>query len=92
MKLKYSFETVNMGEERIMVPVGESANQVGGVIKLNVAGLEIVELLKKEKDEEEIVSLLSDKYENGRSAIAGYVHGVIETLREHDLIEESVRE
>ena len=38
MRLKHFFETIDMGDEIIMVPVGASAQQVHGVIKLNESG------------------------------------------------------
>ena len=46
MKLKNTFESVDMGNEIIMVPVGKSAEQVQGVLKLNAEGLEIMNMLE----------------------------------------------
>ena len=88
MKLKNTFESVDMGDEIIMVPVGKSAEQVHGVLKLNEAGQEIVELLAGETSEEEIVRSLSGKYENDAETLKKYVRQVVETLRSNDLIEE----
>ena len=88
MKLKNTFESVDMGDEIIMVPVGKSAEQVHGVLKLNEAGREIVELLARETSEEEIVCTLSGKYENDAETLKKYVRQVVETLRSNNLIEE----
>ena len=55
MKLKYVFETVDMGDEYIAVPVGRNANQMRGILKLNKSGSEILECLSKETTEEESV-------------------------------------
>ena len=35
MKLKYTFEAVDMGDEIIFVPVGDKASEVHGVLKLS---------------------------------------------------------
>ena len=86
MKLKYSFETVEMGNEYVSVPIGESANVLRGVIKLNHEGAEILDLLKTETTEEQIIDTIAAKYENDRETIARYVHQAIKVLRENDLI------
>ncbi len=88
MKLKYSFETVDMGDEIIAVPVGDGAQKIHGILKLNKEGLELYELLKKETTEESIVETLAAKYENDRDSLISYVHNFIETLRNSGMIEE----
>ena len=88
MKLKYTFDSVDMGEEIIAVPVGEGSIPVHGVLKLNKEGCEILDLLKTDTTEEQIVSALTAKYENERDQLAGYVHGVVETLQNANLLDE----
>lgn len=88
MRLKNTFESVHMGDEIVMVPVGKSAEQVHGVLKLNEAGREIVKLLARETSEEEIVRSLSGKYENDAETLKKFVGQVMETLRSNNLIEE----
>ena len=88
MKLKFTFEMVDMGEEIICVPVGEGAAQVHGVLKLNKEGQEILELLKEETNEETIVAALAAKYENERNILTGYVRSIVENLRNAGLIAE----
>lgn len=89
MKLKYSFESVDMGDEIILVPVGEGANEVKGVIKLNKEGLEIVELLKNNITKDQIVKLLSAKYENDWHTLSGWVDKVIYSLTAAGLVDYS---
>lgn len=86
MKLICSFETIDMGEEYVAVPVGEFADRVRGVFKLNDTGLEILELLNNDMNEEQIVSALSYKYDDERSIITEYVHNVIDYLDKNELI------
>ena len=88
MRLKHFFETIDMGDEIIMVPVGASAQQVHGVIKLNESGREIVGMLSGDTAEDEIVKALSEKYENDPAVLEDFVHRVVDTLRKNNLIEE----
>jgi len=88
MKLKYTFETVELGEEVIAVPVGQGASKIKGVLKLNREAKEIFEHLKSDTNEEQIVDALVLKYENSRDVLLKYVQNMIETLRTHGLIEE----
>ena len=88
MKLKYSFENVDMGNEFVSVPVGNGANNVHGVIKLNQEGLEILEMLKEDITEQQIVERLAEKYGNDWATLTKWVKKVIETLREAKLLEE----
>jgi len=88
MKLKYLFESVDMGDEIIAVPVGDNASEIRGVIKLNKEGFEIFELLKYETTEAAIVDTLCAKYENRREQLTDYVHKIIHTFTEVGIIAE----
>ena len=87
MNLKCRFEMVNMQEETIAVPVGNGANRVHGVLKLNATGKVIIELLQEETSLERIIDRLSDLYEDDREAIAATVNKVIDLLKSYDLLE-----
>ncbi|QUC68199.1 PqqD family protein [Aristaeella hokkaidonensis] len=88
MKMKCAFEAVDMGSEVIAVPVGNGADQVHGVLKLNKTGLEIIQILEKDTTIEEIISQLTSKYDNNEDTIAEYVRDIVELLRSNNLIEE----
>lgn len=88
MRLKYNIEMVDMGDEIIGVPIGEGAQEIHGVLKLNKEGLEIINLLNEKTDEESIVSYLSTKYENDRKTLEKYVRDTINTLRKEGLVED----
>ena len=64
MKLKCNFEFIDMGDETIAVPVGEGADRVKGVLKLNDTGKEILEFLRQDMAIEKIVSSLEEKYDD----------------------------
>ena len=88
MKLKYSFETVEMGEKIIIVPVGEGATQIQGILRLNKEGLEVLNLIKTYTSREQIISTLADKYENDREQLAEYVKDVETILADIGMLEE----
>lgn len=88
MNVKYEFDAVDMGSEIVLVPIGEGAGKVGGVVKLNASALEIVNLIKTNTTEDGIVDTLALKYENSRADLQRYVRNVIKTMTESGLIEE----
>ncbi len=88
MKLKYDFESVDMGDEIVLVPVGKNASEVCGIIKLDAAGKEIFDLLVLYGEEDEVVRVLAGKYENNREALRAYVGKVTAMLRDNRLIED----
>ena len=88
MKLKYEFETTELGDEIIAVPVGNNARDFSGVINLNDSAAAILKLLQKETTAEEIVSNLLEEYEGAREEITAFVEKFIDKLRKEDLLSE----
>ena len=88
MKLKYTFENVEMDGEIIAVPIEDSAEEMHGVLRLNGGASEILNLLKKDTTEENVVSALAEQYENNRDEITVYVHEFVNKLWEMNLLEE----
>ena len=88
MKLKYTFENVNMGDEIVSVPVGEAANAVRGILKMNNSGKEIIDLLKEDTTEEKILNHLMSKYDNNKDDLLANIREIIDILRKAELITE----
>lgn len=86
MKLKYSFEMMKLEDSLVAVPVGTEGSRFKGVLKMNETAAKILELLKKETDEEEIVETLSREYEVPRDQLASDVHQYILKFQEKDLL------
>ena len=59
MKLKCTFDFVDMGDEIIAVPIGPNSDEIGGVFKLNKEGMEILKLLNDGLSREEVIDHLS---------------------------------
>lgn len=88
MKLKYTFDAVDMGDEIVAVPVGDGADQIHGVVKLNKSGQEIMELLKNDITMEGIIDILAEKYDNSREDLIIHVSRVIDVLYNAGVIDE----
>ena len=76
-----------MGDETILVPVGEGADQVNGVDKINKEGLEIEKKKKNSITKAEIVEILSAKYENDQQTLSKWVDRVVDALSVAGLID-----
>ena len=87
MRLKHTFESVDMGDEIILVPVGESAAVVHGVLKTNSEAKEIIDALQTDITEEQLNQVFSEKYENAPEEIARYISKTIHVLQDAELIE-----
>lgn len=88
MKLKYTLEIVNMGDELIAVPVGENASKLQGVVKVNKEGREILEMLNQDVTEEKIVTQLGQTYDNSPEELGVLVHNFICKLKSFDLLDD----
>ena len=86
MKLKYSFETMELDNETIAVPVGADAQDFRGVIKLNESALEIFSLLKEETTEEAVIAALRQRYGNDPE-IPGFVADMVSYLTGEGVLE-----
>lgn len=73
MKLKCDFEIVDLGEEKVAVPVGEGADNLHGVVKLNKQGYEIFKGLQDGKDKSEIIKDMYKTYDTDIQTITNYV-------------------
>jgi len=70
---------MGLDDQIIAVPVGDSAGEFRGVVRLNDSAAEIFELLKQETTEEAVVAALKERY-GDELEIPGFVHEFIENL------------
>lgn len=88
MKLKYTFETMELDDDTVAVPVGEGSEQFQGVVKLNKTGAIIFDMLKEDISEEAIVEAIEEKYNASRETISADVRKYIDIFREKGLLSE----
>ncbi len=86
MKTKYTFEIMEIDDQIMAVPIGEKADELHGILKLNQSAAAILELLKEETSEEEIVQKLLEKYESSEEDMRSYVKGYLAELEEAGLL------
>ena len=80
MKLKKGFITHTIMGEQMMVAAGPSAKLFHGIVRSNETAAWIVDCLKTETTEAEIVEKLLTEYEVDRVTAEQDVHEVIEKL------------
>ena len=87
MKSKYVFEKMELDGEIVAVPVGESAAELHAVLNVNEEAMRIIELLREETTEENIVAQLLKEYTGEKEEVSAYVHQYIEQLTAEGLLE-----
>ena len=87
MKLKSGFVTHNVGKTQMMVATGSASAVFHGLVRSNETAAFIINCLKKETTEQEIVDAMLQEYDAPAEVIARDVHSVLEKLREIGALE-----
>lgn len=87
MKLKSGFMLHCVGDENVVVPVGERTKTFHGMIRLNRSGAFLWENMKDEFTAESLTQALLDRYEVEEAVAAATVNKFLATLEQHELIE-----
>lgn len=86
MKLKSTIILRKIAGETILVPVGEDAVRVNGLITVNEVGALICEQLREERTVDALVAAVTAQFDvdaqTARTDIASFIH----TLEENDLL------
>lgn len=85
MKLKKEFITHNDGDQQMMV---DTSAKFSGLLRSNKTAAEIIELLKTNVTEEQIIAAMQKKYDVPEATLKADVHKIIETLRSVGAIHE----
>ena len=87
MKLKYEFETVEIDNEIMAVPVGVNAENLHAMLRLNETAAAILALLKEETTKQKVIDAILSEYEGDPDKIAASVRGYLQTLRDKGVLE-----
>lgn len=87
MKLRPGFITHKVGNTQMMVATGPAGKLFHGLIRSNETAAFIVDCLKKETTEQEIVEAMLREYDAPADVVARDVHGIVEKLREIGALE-----
>ena len=86
MKLKDSFLIQTIDDTQFMVPVG--GKPFSGIVRSNRTAAFIVDALREETTEDEIVDAMCARYDAPREVIAADVRGILDMLRGIHALEE----
>ena len=86
MKLKESFMTQDVDGTQFLVPLGQE--EFTGIVRSNLTAAFIVNRLKQETTEEEIVNAMCEEYDAPRERIAADVKEILNTLERIHALEE----
>ena len=87
MRLKEEFVVQQLSDQQIIVPVGEAAQTFHGIVRANDTAGFIVDCLKEETTEKQIVDKMLKEYEVDRETAAAGVKKVIAQLNEIGALE-----
>ena len=88
MKLKQGFVTQEFRGEQLMVAIGAEAKRFRGLARSNATAAFIVDRLKSETTEAEIVSAIMEEYEADEARVRADVARILAQLRSIGAIEE----
>jgi len=89
MKLRFDFTITDMDGELVAVPVGEGAERLHGIIKLNPVAAEIFEQLREETDPARVHRYLKEKYPDSTDdEIGKFLAGFLSKLYREGLLED----
>ena len=86
MKLKYTFEMMEVDEQTMAVPVGDGAEKFHGILKLNDSAAAILELLKEDTTLEAVTEKLLEQFDSSKEGMEEYVTDYVNQLKEAGLI------
>lgn len=88
MKIKEGFLLRTLGESHVVVPVGQAALDLRGMITLNGTGAFLWKELETSKTEDELVAALTTTYDVDEALAGRDVTVFAELLRSHGLLDD----
>ena len=85
MKLKQDFIVQNIDDTQFLVPLGHEA--FNGIVRSNKTAAFIVDCLKTETSQDQIVDAMCSRYNAPRETIAADVAEILDTLRKIHALE-----
>lgn len=88
MKLKDSFEIVDVADEFLAVPVGKEAELFQGVVVLSETTAFLLQHMRQHHTKEELIKLLCEEYDVAESVAKDDVEHLLISLVEIGVVEE----
>ena len=86
MMIKPGFEIKKISDRFIVIPSVESSINFTGIVTLNSSGKLLFEALKNDKTTNDLVILLTEKYEVTNEQALKDVNAFLEILKKHNLL------
>ena len=87
MKIKNGFLLRKVGEQNIVVAIGDESRDFNGIIRLNETGRFLWEKLQSETTEKNLVSAMLLEYDINEATAENDTADFIESLKEANLLE-----
>ncbi len=87
MKIKKGFIIRKVGDENIVVPVGEASKNFHGMVKLNESGAFLWKFFTENHSEEEAVAALLSEYDVEKDVAERDVKAFVEVLTKNSFVE-----
>lgn len=88
MKIKDSFVLQELVDEYMVVPVGDEADRMQGIIRLNETGAFLWKLLsEKDQTEDDLVKAITDEYDTDNETAKKDVTAFIDTIKQFGCLE-----
>lgn len=88
MKIKTGYVLREVGNQCVVVPVGETAVTFNGIITLNKTGKYLWELLQEDVTVDDLVNGMLSKYDVTKEVATKDILEFLEVLRKHQLLVE----
>lgn len=86
MQIRKQFSLREVAGEYLLIPMGESAIDLNGMITTNEVGATIWELLPQVCDEKELIERLLQDYEVERTELEADVRNFLQSLRHMGIV------
>ena len=88
MKIKDLFVLQELVDEYMVVPVGDEADRMQGIIRLNETGAFLWKLLsEKNRTEDDLVKAITDEYDTDKETARADVVAFIDTIKQFGCLE-----
>lgn len=88
MKISNQFILRTIAGEHLLIPVGEAAISVKGLIALSESGAMLFEKMKADCSEEELIATLREEYDVSPEQAREDVHAFLDQMRQLNMLEE----
>lgn len=87
MKIKSGFIFRKIGDDNIIVPIGENLDRYNGLIRLNESARFLCELLKEDTDRESLIAALMKEYGIDEDLASRDVDKFLDILIKREMVE-----